>query len=661
MQIREIKNRLSFLKNLLSTNTYSLDLISIGQKNRILKKGNNHKRRFFIFLMPLFLLSGMTAISAQTGCYELDWEIDCSGNPFDEGFYVTPDAYDCIGVTITNNSSLPIVLFNSSAPTGGDTDLGTPSSNCPSCTGSCPGQSNNANGGLTNCVDQGLVMITEENPSDNNGDGLEDNPDDYFESDYTFSFAAPVTISTLDFIDDSMGEIVFTYSNGSTSTVPLLGGLDNDVYSQVFSESDVISMQIILTTSGAISLANFCYDEENQTPCDLVAPVLGADVDICEGDDPGPIEVLAPASGTGVITYKWQQSLVGCEGFGDIPGATSPTYNPGVLVQSTYFKVVVTIAEGNQVCVEESNCISYVEEACPECVHPVVTASAIQPTCENSPPQNNGYLEIATISVGDAYHWSLGSTFNNNGGSKTYSNATSISTSTFPVQFAMGQPNPNGTQQYTIRVYNGANDCYTDEVVTMNQQNCYDWGDLPDMVAGTGFLNYETNSTNSGPSHLIVSGLHIGSTVDSEDNGQQSSNALGDGADEDGFNFPNHLDIVPGGILNLPIDVVNTTGTTAHYEIWIDWNADGNFNGPGEMVADLSDDGAGNFGQSTFQVNIPQNVSINQLFGFRARLSHTNNMTSLGQIQSGEVEDYLIIATCKDPICLPVQIVIMNN
>ena len=136
---------------------------------------------------------------SQTGCHQIDWETDCSGNPFPEGFYVTSDAYDCIGVTITNNHAFPVVLFNSSAPTGGDTDLGTPSSNCPSCTGSCPGQSNDPNGGLTNCVDQGLVMITEENPIDvAPADGLEDDPDDHFESDYTFCFDAPVTISTLD-------------------------------------------------------------------------------------------------------------------------------------------------------------------------------------------------------------------------------------------------------------------------------------------------------------------------------------------------------------------------------------------------------------------------------------------------------------------------------
>ena len=107
--------------------------------------------------------------------------------------------------------------------------------------------------------------------------------------------------------------------------------------------------------------------------------------------------------------------------------------------------------------------------------------------------------------------------------------------------------------------------------------------------------------------------------------------------------------------------MINETGTTAHYEVWIDWNGDGDFNDLGEMVADLSDDGAGNFGQSSFQVNVPQNLPLNQLLGFRARLSHTDNMTPSGQVSSGGVEDYLIMATCQVPICLPVQVTIRRR
>jgi len=429
------------------------------------------EKTFFILLFILFFFN-INKNFAQTGCHKIDWETDCNGQAFPEGLYVPSDAYSCIGVTITNLSATPLVLFNSSAPTGGDPDLGTPSSNCPTCTSPCPGTSNDPNGGLTNCTSEHLVMIVEENPMDANNDGLEDDPDDIVGGSYELCFDAPVTISQMSFLDDSNGSITFTKSDNSTVTTALVGGLDNDAFSQVFNEGDVTCLVVTYTTSGAISVVDFCYDEENQAPCDLVAPVLGSDVNICDGDDPGPIEILTPASGTGTISYQWQQSMIGCGGFGDIPGANSATYNPGVLVQSTYFKVVVTTTNGNQVCVEESNCISYIEVTCTGCTNPTVTALAVQPSCVDSVPQSNGYLKISDISVGDAYHWSFGTTFDDNGGTNTYTNAINISSATFPIQFANGQPNPTIAQDYTIRVYNGADDCFTDVVVTMNAQDC---------------------------------------------------------------------------------------------------------------------------------------------------------------------------------------------
>ncbi len=183
----------------------------------------------------------------------------------------------------------------------------------------------------------------------------------------------------------------------------------------------------------------------------------------------------------------------------------------------------------------------------------------------------------------------------------------------------------------------------------------YDWGDLPDTSPATASLNYQTLNSNDGPAHVVIDGLYIGSTVDVEILGQASTDALGDGTDEDGFNFNNSLNITPGSVLNLPLNIVNTTGTVAHFEMWIDWNGDGDFDDAGEMVANLSDDGAGNFGPTTLPVTVPANAVENQQIGVRARLSHTNNMTPYGIVDAGEVEDYLIQISCETPICLPVS------
>ena len=79
-----------------------------------------------------------------------------------------------------------------------------------------------------------------------------------------------------------------------------------------------------------------------------------------------------------------------------------------------------------------------------------------------------------------------------------------------------------------------------------------DFGDLPDTGAGTGAANYQTLSSDSGPSHAIVTGLRFGATIDDESDGQPNATASGDGADEDGLGFPTPL--VAGRPVNLTLN-----------------------------------------------------------------------------------------------------------
>ncbi|MEM1119266.1 MAG: SdrD B-like domain-containing protein, partial [Bacteroidota bacterium] len=185
----------------------------------------------------------------------------------------------------------------------------------------------------------------------------------------------------------------------------------------------------------------------------------------------------------------------------------------------------------------------------------------------------------------------------------------------------------------------------------------YDYGDLPDTGNGsTGINNYETSEANGGPSHRIVQGLYLGDNIDAENDGFPNAEALGDDMsgmngidDEDGVDIPTTLNAVLGGTVRLPVSMTNLTDRMAYLEAWIDWNGDGLFTGPGEMVSNV-DIGTGSF--STFlTIPIPPNALIDSKLGFRVRFSHTDNMTPNGRINSGEVEDYLIEITCPEGIC----------
>ncbi len=207
---------------------------------------------------------------------------------------------------------------------------------------------------------------------------------------------------------------------------------------------------------------------------------------------------------------------------------------------------------------------------------------------------------------------------------------------------------------YYVLYYNATDVCKT-RSEDFELEYCIDYGDLPDVGAGTGNLNYETDTLNNGPAHDVEEGFYLGSRVDDEYNGQPDGTATGDGLDEDGITFPSNIHWTQGSHVRIPFSVNNPSGQQAELEIWIDWNGDGDFDDPDEWVVDISDNGFGDFGRNGYlTIYVPESISPDTEIGFRARLSHTDNMTPNGRINSGEVEDYLLRIDC-DNVCLPVR------
>lgn len=150
--------------------------------------------------------------------------------------------------------------------------------------------------------------------------------------------------------------------------------------------------------------------------------------------------------------------------------------------------------------------------------------------------------------------------------------------------------------------------------------------------------------------HVSIDGLSFGALDDEESDSQ----ALGDGADEDGTLFGSNLQMRPGNTATLSLYVSNTTGKTAYLEAWIDWNGDGDLNAPGKKILTLHDSTSGF--PSSYTVTVPNDAILDQDIGVRFRLSHENNKTPLGTVESGEVEDYMIRISCETQVCLPINI-----
>lgn len=221
-------------------------------------------------------------------------------------------------------------------------------------------------------------------------------------------------------------------------------------------------------------------------------------------------------------------------------------------------------------------------------------------------------------------------------------------------------PFPVDNSDYTININTSLADCPSIEYILEPICEAVDYGDLPDTSSGTLPGNYETYSFNNGPSHVKIDGLRLDNLIDTEAEAVPSADALGDGVDEDAFLFMNFLETIKGATYTFPVDIHNTTGSTAYLEIWIDWNGDGDFEDADEFAFDESDDGVGNLTAGILSLDIPAHAIENQLIGFRARLSLEDNMTPYGHIASGEVEDYLFRVVVNEDICLPLTIQIQN-
>ena len=180
----------------------------------------------------------------------------------------------------------------------------------------------------------------------------------------------------------------------------------------------------------------------------------------------------------------------------------------------------------------------------------------------------------------------------------------------------------------------------------------YDWGDLPDDDSAAGSPTspgYNTDEVTTvsggiGASHVITSGLIIGSIVDPEGTGQPSAAADGDDTnlptaadDEDGITLPV---FVVGQNATITATVVNTTATAATLYAFIDFDGDGLFTTPGEAL-DVPVP-IGFTGDVSITFAVPTNAVVVGDLGARFRLSTEAGLGADGPAADGEVEDYLI-------------------
>ena len=227
-----------------------------------------------------------------------------------------------------------------------------------------------------------------------------------------------------------------------------------------------------------------------------------------------------------------------------------------------------------------------------------------------------------------------------------------MATESFTINAVTGLPTQEGsTADAGVAGVGGFPDDQTDE--THDQGfGLLDYGDLASTGAGTSF---STTMTEGGAAHVIRPGLALGSSVDGERDGLPSTEADGDDAsntgsanDEDGITFVTPL--LPGYDAGISVSAINTTGSAAVLQGWIDWNGDGQLSAGEELT--LSGGGqvaAGGLSEELYTFPVPASATFNSGRVYaRFRLSPAGGQTANGPdkydsnsvLPQGEVEDY---------------------
>ncbi len=87
---------------------------------------------------------------------------------------------------------------------------------------------------------------------------------------------------------------------------------------------------------------------------------VAGDQSICGPfDDPLAFTVTSSATGSGTLSYQWQNNTIGCGGsWTNIFGATSATYDAPNVLLTTYYRVLITSTLNSVQCTAISNCLT---------------------------------------------------------------------------------------------------------------------------------------------------------------------------------------------------------------------------------------------------------------------------------------------------------------
>lgn len=265
-------------------------------------QNTNHKRQLgkpgwllYFIILPGILAIAFSIAKGQAPCNsltQLTFANDGSGNTLSSGNIITNQFRAAYGIDVRafGAGSNPDVamIFDSSNPTGGDVDLGTPNAQY--------GGPGIGNGGASNNQPLGNLLILSE-------DNSQSNPNDAAAGgELRMDFVLPTYVSSMTLVDlDNNGnKIKITYNGGQDRTINLPNLGDNSVFVANINQTNVNRIRLILCGSGGLANLAFCDEVTNPTV------TIGGPDSVCFG---GTATISAQINGgVAPFSYAWSNS-----------------------------------------------------------------------------------------------------------------------------------------------------------------------------------------------------------------------------------------------------------------------------------------------------------------------------------------------------------------
>jgi len=330
-------------------------------------------------------------------------------------------------------------------------------------------------------------------------------------------------------------------------------------------------------------------------------------------------------TGTPPYTIQWQRDGV------PIPGATNLTYIHPVATPADEAATFTAIV---------ANEFLTLTSAPPAELHllgpPIITTQPASLTITNG--DSASFTVTATSPVTPAYQWRSNGTnlLNDPFGIGHWTSGIGQSTLTIPAATAAN------AGPYDVIITNPSGSVTSAPAILAVHQ--FDYGDAPDA-------GYATLRASDGARHRVISGisgLHLGTTVDIDLDGQPGQLANADDTvaldDEDGVNF---LTAWTAGQTATVEIIASTNGLL---NAWVDWQHDASWTTPGDQIVTNR---ALVTGTNTLLLQIPPGALAGSGYA-RFRFATVGDLAPTGPAADGEVEDYQITVTPRADLSVAV-------